>query len=99
MILSVSRNLAGAAAHIEALERSYATEIAIGDDTVPYGLKQRIAIARAFYGLPQVIILDAPTAQLDQRALKDLRASIEELKKMGKTIILVTHLRQFFRAR
>ena len=93
-IVSVAQ-LAGAAAHIEALERSYATEIAIGDDTVPYGLKQRIAIARAFYGLPQVIILDAPTAQLDQRALKDLRASIEQLKKMGKTIILVTHLRQF----
>ena len=64
--------------------KSYATEISVGDDAIPYGLKQRIAIARSFFGMPQVIILDAVTAQLDQRALFDIRNSVLELKKTGQ---------------
>ncbi len=87
--------LAGADEYINQLEKSYATEISVGDDAIPYGLKQRIAIARSFFGMPQVIILDAVTAQLDQRALFDIRNSVLELKKMGKTIIVATHSRSF----
>ncbi len=87
--------LAGADEHINNLEKSYATEISVGDDAIPYGLKQRIAIARSFFGMPQVVILDAVTAQLDQRALFDIRNSVLELKKLGKTIIVATHSRSF----
>ncbi len=87
--------LAGADEYINQLEKSYATEVSVGDDAIPYGLKQRIAIARSFFGMPQVIILDAVTAQLDQRALFDIRNSVLELKKMGKTIIVATHSRSF----
>ena len=87
--------LAGANEYIENLEKSYATEISAGDDAIPYGLKQRIAIARSLFGMPQVVILDAVTAQLDQRALFDIRNSVMELKKLGKTIIVATHSRTF----
>ena len=87
--------LAGADEYINQLAKSYATEVSVGDDAIPYGLKQRIAIARSFFGMPQVIILDAVTAQLDQRALIDIRNSVLELKKLGKTIIVATHSRSF----
>ncbi len=87
--------LAGADEHIRQLEKAYATEIAVGDDAISYGLKQRIAIARAFFGMPQLVILDAVTAQLDQRALFDIRKTVLELKKLGKTIIVATHSRTF----
>ncbi len=93
-VINVAK-LAGADSHIRNLEKSYSTEIAVGNDTVPYGLKQRIAIARALFGMPQIIVLDAVTAQLDQKALLDLRNSIDTLKKLGKTMILVTHSRNF----
>lgn len=55
------------------------------------GQKQRAAIARALMLNPQIILFDEPTSALDVDAIDGLIEIIIELKKMGKTIIVVTH--------
>ncbi|MDO5028137.1 MAG: ATP-binding cassette domain-containing protein [Bacillota bacterium] len=56
------------------------------------GMKQRLAVAQALVGDPDILLLDEPTAGLDyfgQRLIIDL---LEKLKDQGKTIILNSHL-------
>ena len=55
------------------------------------GMKQKIAIARAFIHNPKYIFLDEPTASLDPEASKLVRDYILELKSQGRTILLNTH--------
>ncbi|MFA8435674.1 MAG: ATP-binding cassette domain-containing protein, partial [Marinifilaceae bacterium] len=53
--------------------------------------KQRLAIARALYRDPQVLILDEATSSLDSISEQQVQQTIQELKKQGKTIILIAH--------
>lgn len=55
------------------------------------GEKQRCAIARALVNNPKVILCDEPTANLDSINSEKFIATIKELHKMGKTIIIATH--------
>ena len=54
------------------------------------GLRQRIAIARAFVGDPPVLVLDEPTGSLDRQAEEALRDTLLDLGKT-RTILVVTH--------
>ena len=53
--------------------------------------KQRLAIARALYRAPQVLILDEATSSLDSISEEQVQQTIQQLKKQGKTIILIAH--------
>lgn len=55
------------------------------------GLKQRLSIALALIGSPQVAILDELTTGLDPQARRDTWSVIEEVRSAGVTILLVTH--------
>lgn len=55
------------------------------------GLKQRLALALAIVGRPEVVFLDEPTTGLDPRARRQLWEHILALKKGGRTIVLTTH--------
>lgn len=55
------------------------------------GEKQRVAIARALVNKPKVIFADEPTGNLDSRTGKDVMETIEQLHKLGHTIIVITH--------
>ncbi len=55
------------------------------------GEKQKIACASVSALLPDVILLDEPSSNLDQRAIAELRDAIRNWKKQGKTIILSEH--------
>ncbi len=56
------------------------------------GEKQKVAIARAFVLRPKVLLLDEPTANLDQQSAKDIEGLVQEINRVkGTTIILVTH--------
>jgi len=55
------------------------------------GQKQRIALARALFGDPQVLVFDEPNSNLDSDGDMALIDAIGELKKLGRTVIIVSH--------
>ena len=55
------------------------------------GEKQRTAIARALVNDAKIILCDEPTANLDTQNSKKFIMIVEELKKLGKTIVIATH--------
>ena len=56
------------------------------------GMKQRLGLAQAILGSPELLILDEPTADLDPVGRRDVRALINGLKEHGTTILLNSHL-------
>jgi ABC-2 type transport system ATP-binding protein len=59
--------------------------------TFSKGMKQKIAIARAFVHDPQVVFLDEPTAGLDPQASHTVREFLLALRKEGRTIFINSH--------
>lgn len=56
------------------------------------GMKQRLCLAKTLVHDPPVLILDEPTSGLDPRARIEVKALLKELRKMGKTILISSHI-------
>ncbi len=56
------------------------------------GMKQRLSLARALVHDPELLILDEPASGLDPRARFDLRELIAELSRLGKTVVISSHI-------
>jgi len=56
------------------------------------GMQQRIGLARVLIHDPQVLLLDEPASGLDPRARIEVMAILQELQRMGKTIIISSHI-------
>jgi len=56
------------------------------------GMQQRLGLARTLVHDPKVLILDEPASGLDPRARIEIRELLKEVKRMGKTIIISSHI-------
>lgn len=56
------------------------------------GMSQRLSIARVLLHDPKVLLLDEPASGLDPRARIEIRELLKELRRMGKTIIISSHI-------
>ena len=56
------------------------------------GMTQRLGLARVLLHDPQVLLLDEPASGLDPRARIEIRALLKELRNMGKTIMVSSHI-------
>jgi ABC-2 type transport system ATP-binding protein len=56
------------------------------------GMKQRLCLAKTLVHDPPVLILDEPSSGLDPRARLEFKALMKELRRMGKTILISSHI-------
>lgn len=76
---------------IEKLPNGFDTYLGENAGNLSGGQRQRLAIARALYREPEILILDEATSSLDSTAEEHIHKTIELLRHQGKTIILIAH--------
>ena len=90
-------------AEAEEISKNLLEQVGMGDrmDFYPSklsgGQQQRVGIARALAVNPEVILFDEPTSALDPEWVKEVLATIQEVAKEGRTMIIVTHEISFAR--
>lgn len=84
-------NMASAHELILRLPKGYDTEIGQGGAILSAGQRQRVGLARAFYGDPKLLMLDEPDASLDDVGQQALVAALYLAKQRKITTMLITH--------
>ncbi|MGH8963347.1 MAG: alpha/beta fold hydrolase [Jatrophihabitantaceae bacterium] len=60
--------------------------------TYSHGMKQRLGIAQAMLGLPEVLVLDEPTNGLDPPQIAEMREVLQAYARSGRTVVVSSHL-------
>jgi PrtD family type I secretion system ABC transporter len=87
----VAAQLVGIHDFIMSLHEGYESLIGDGLLVLSGGQRQLIALARAVYDMPAIVVLDEPNSSLDEHAERSLVSLIAELKVKGSTVIISTH--------
>lgn len=61
-------------------------------DLLSRGMKQRLCLARSLIHNPEILVLDEPASGLDPRARVDIKEVLKQLREMGKTIMISSHI-------
>nr|XP_043609373.1 ABC transporter B family member 29, chloroplastic [Erigeron canadensis] len=88
--VKVAAQIANAAEFIEKLSEGYATNIGPRGSLLSGGQRQRLAIARALYQNPSILVLDEATSALDSRSEMLVRQALQRLTK-NRTVIVIAH--------
>jgi ABC-2 type transport system ATP-binding protein len=75
---------------LELTDLSYKRDALV--DSLSRGMKQRLSVARVLLHDPKVLFLDEPASGLDPRARIEMRELLKELRRMGKTIVISSHI-------
>jgi ATP-binding cassette, subfamily C, bacterial len=83
--------IAGAHELILGLPGGYHCRIGASGAVLSGGVRQRIALARAVYGNPRLVVLDEPSANLDRVGDAVLETCIRRLQGMGTSVVVISH--------
>jgi ABC-type protease/lipase transport system fused ATPase/permease subunit len=90
-LVAAAAKLAGVHDLILRLPEGYETQIGDAGTRLSAGERQRIALARALYGMPKLVVLDEPDSNLDTDGEASLIRALRTLKERGVTVVATTH--------
>lgn len=82
---------AGIADLVQSLPKGLNTPLGPGGHILSGGQRQRLALARAIYGNPRVVVMDEPNSNLDAAAEQALGRTLQMLRDNKVTVVVVTH--------
>jgi len=91
--ITAAARAAGVHDMIARLPQGYGTKIGEGGMALSAGQRQRLALARALYGEPFLLVLDEPDASLDADGERNLTAAIAAVRRRGGIVVVIAHRR------
>lgn len=82
---------AGIHEEILGFPEGYETEIGVDGMSLSGGQRQKLALARAIYGDPKLLVFDEPNSNLDMEGENALLEAISRLKEEGRTVVIIAH--------